>query len=149
MFRPERIFLDLWEEALLTWVDPDAIAYLPILILMTIAGVIGLVLIGGNILVPKLLGETPKVNSHEKTDVYECGVPPTGNARQQFSVRDYVVGIVFLLFDVEVVFLYPWAVIYKKYIATGPFILFQMALFMSLLVVGYAYLIGRRGLDWD
>ncbi len=137
------------EGALLTWVDPDAIGYLPILILMTIAGVIGLALIGGNILLPKLLGETPKVNGHEKTDVYECGVPATGNARQQFSVRYYVVGIVFLLFDVEVVFLYPWAVVYKKYIATGPFILFQMGVFMGLLVAGYFYLIGRRGLDWD
>lgn len=133
----------------MTWVDPDAISYLPIVILMAIAAFIGVALVVGNILLPKLLGEKPLVNSFEKTDVYECGVPPTGNARQQFSVRYYVVGIVFLLFDVEVVFLYPWAVIYKDYIATGPFILFQMAIFMGLLVAGYFYLLGRRGLDWD
>jgi NADH-quinone oxidoreductase subunit A len=131
------------------WLDPDAWEYLPILILMTIAAVIGIVMVGGNIIVPKLMGEKPRVNGPEKSSVYECGVTAVGTARQQFSVRYYVVGIVFLLFDVEVMFMYPWAVIFKKYIGAGIFILIEMAIFMALLVVGYVYLLGRKGLDWD
>ncbi len=131
------------------WLDPDSLQYLPIFILMLIALGIGIFLVGGNRIVPKLLGEKPKVTGHEKSDVYECGVPPVGNARQQFSVRYYVAAIVFLVFDVEIVFMFPWAIIFKKYISSGMFILAQMALFVSLLVAGYFYLIGRRGLDWD
>lgn len=133
----------------LMWLDPDSLQYLPIFILMLIAVGIGIFLVAGNRVVPKLLGEKPKVSSHEKSDVYECGVPPTGNARQQFSVRYYVVAIIFLVFDVEIVFMFPWAVIFKQYIGSGMFILGQIALFVSLLVAGYFYLIGRRGFDWD
>jgi len=131
------------------WLDPDSLSYLPIVLLMAIAAAIGVVLVGGNYIVPRLIGEKPQKMSHEKLDVYECGVPPVGNARQQFSVRYYLIGIVFLLFDVEVVFMYPWAVVYKKYLSTGGFILAQMSLFIGLLIVGYIYLLGRRGLDWD
>jgi len=131
------------------WLDPDSLGYLPIILLMAIAALIGVVLVGGNYIVPRLIGEKPKAMSREKSDVYECGVPPVGNARQQFSVRYYLIGIVFLLFDVEVVFMYPWAVVYKKYLTTGGFILAQMAIFVCLLIAGYVYLLGRRGLDWD
>jgi NADH-quinone oxidoreductase subunit A len=127
------------------WVDPDSFHYLPILILMVIGGIVGIVLIVAN----RLLGGRGKFSEKQKFDVYECGVPPEGNARQQFSVRYYVVGIVFLLFDVEVVFMYPWAVVYKKFLTQGTFILTQMITFFVILLVGYFYLLGRKGLDWD
>ncbi len=127
------------------WVDPDSFHYLPVLILMIIGGVVGIVLILANM----LLGGRGKNSEKQKFDVYECGVPPVGNARQQFSVRYYVVGIVFLLFDVEVVFMYPWAVVYKKFLPQGTFILSQMITFFVILLVGYVYLRGRKGLDWD
>jgi NADH-quinone oxidoreductase subunit A len=127
------------------WVDPDSFHYLPVLLLMIIGGVVGLVLAVAN----KILGGAGKYSESNKFDVYECGVPPVGNARQQFSVRYYVVGIVFLLFDVEVVFMYPWAVVYKKFLTQGTFILSQMITFFIILLVGYFYLLGRKGLDWD
>lgn len=127
------------------WIDPDSYQYAAILILAAIGLMIGVVLIGGNL----LLGTRAKAAAKEKFDVYECGVPPIGNARQQFSVRYYVVGIVFLLFDVEVVFMYPWAIVYRKFLQQGPFILFEMLTFFLILLAGYLYLLGRRGLEWD
>ena len=127
------------------WIDPDALSYLPIFILMTVGLVIGLVMIGINF----VLGTHARTRTKEKFDVYECGVPAVGNARQQFSVRYYVVGIVFLLFDVEVVFMYPWAVVYRRFLSQGMFILVEMLTFFVILLVGYFYLLGRKGLDWE
>ncbi|HYX35719.1 MAG TPA: NADH-quinone oxidoreductase subunit A [Oligoflexus sp.] len=127
------------------WVDPDSYHYLPIVILMAVGAIIGIVLIAANY----FLGTRVRENLKQHYDVYECGVPPVGNARQQFSVRYYLVGIVFLLFDVEVVFMYPWAIVYKKFLTQGPFILLQMITFFVILLVGYFYLLGRKGLDWD
>ena len=127
------------------WVDPDSYNYLPILILMAVGTLIGVVLLAANY----LLGARPREQNKERYEAYECGVPAVGNARQQFSVRYYVVGIVFLLFDVEVVFLYPWAIVYKKFLSQGSFILLQMITFFVVLLVGYLYLLGRKGLDWD
>jgi NADH-quinone oxidoreductase subunit A len=127
------------------WVDPDAFSYLPILILLLVGAVIGIALISAN----KIFGKKPSVTHPERYDAYECGVPTIGDARQQFSVRYYLIGIVFLLFDVEVVFMYPWAVVYKKFLTQGPFILFQMLTFFVILGIGYVYLIGRKGLDWE
>jgi len=127
------------------WVDPDSFHYLPILVLMIIGGIVGVTLLLANM----VLGGKGKYSESAKFDAYECGVPPEGNARQQFSVRYYVVGIVFLLFDVEVVFMYPWAVVYKKFLTQGNFILTQMITFFIILLVGYFYLLGRKGLDWD
>ena len=127
------------------WIDPDSYHYLPILVLMAVGFTIGAVLVGAN----HFLGTRSRINSKEKYEVYECGVPPVGNARQQFSVRYYVVGIVFLLFDVEVVFMYPWAVVYRRFLSQGLFIFVEMLTFFVILLAGYFYLLGRKGLDWD
>jgi len=127
------------------WVDPDSYHYLPIVILMAVGAIIGVVLIAANY----FLGARVREDIKQHYDVYECGVPAVGNARQQFSVRYYVVGIVFLLFDVEVVFMYPWAIVYKKFLTQGSFILLQMITFFVILLAGYFYLLGRKGLDWD
>jgi NADH-quinone oxidoreductase subunit A len=89
--------------------------YVPVLILMLAGAVIGSVVI----LISSLLG--PRLPNKMKNQPFECGVPPVGTARQRVSVRFYLVAILFLLFDVEVVFFYPWAVVYKKY--HGVFIL--------------------------
>ncbi|MCX6130467.1 MAG: NADH-quinone oxidoreductase subunit A [Proteobacteria bacterium] len=127
------------------WVDPESYHYLPIFILMAVGTVIGVVLLAANY----FLGARPRERNKERFETYECGVPSVGNARQQFSVRYYVVGIVFLLFDVEVVFMYPWALVYKKFLSQGSFILLQMLTFFVILLAGYIYLLGRKGLDWD
>lgn len=127
------------------WVTQEALSFLPLLVMMAIGLAVGTILISVNL----LFGSKDTLNIKQKFDVYECGVPASGNARQQFSVRYYVVGIVFLLFDVEVVFLYPWAVTYRKFLSTGSFVLLEMIVFLVILFIGYIYLLRKKGLDWE
>lgn len=127
------------------WISESASEYLPVLVMLLIGLTVGAALIGLN----ALIGARDKLHIKEKFDTYECGVPPVGNARQPFSVRYYVVGIMFLLFDVEVIFLYPWAITYKKFLSQGAFILIEMLTFMAILLVGYVYILRKKGLEWD
>lgn len=119
--------------------------YLAVLILMVIAVVLSTVILGLN----KLTGRKPSEVTRAKYDTYECGVGYEGSAHQQFSVRYYLIGIIFLLFDVEVVFMYPWTIVYKTYLKSGPVILLEMGLFFALLLGGYFYLRLRGALNWD
>lgn len=119
--------------------------YLAVLILL----VIGIVLSVGLILLNKLTGRKPTEITRAKYDTYECGVGYEGTAHQQFSVRYYVIGIIFLIFDVEVVFMYPWTLAYQTYLKSGPVILIEMGIFFSLLFGGYLYLRMRGALNWD
>jgi NADH-quinone oxidoreductase subunit A len=119
--------------------------YLAILILM----IISVVLASALLLVNKVLSRIPREYTKKKFDTYECGVEYEGDAHQQFSVRYYLVGIIFLIFDVEVVFMYPWSIVYQSYIKTGPLILLEMGLFFMLLLGGYLYLRLRGALSWD
>lgn len=127
------------------WVTEEALSFLPIVVMVAIGLIVGVALITLN----AIFGSKDKYHIKQKFDVYECGVPVTGNARQQFSVRYYVVGIVFLLFDVEVVFLYPWAVTYRQFVSQGAFVLIEMIIFMVILFIGYIYLVRKKGLDWE
>ncbi|HTY00691.1 MAG TPA: NADH-quinone oxidoreductase subunit A [Bacteroidota bacterium] len=81
-----------------------------------------------------------------KLSTYECGESPIGDTRIRFNIRFYVVALVFLIFDVEVVFLFPWATVYK---GLGWFALIEMAVFLVILLVGYAYAWRNGDLDWD
>lgn len=119
--------------------------YLSVLILMFIAVMLAAILIGIN----KMLGKIPSEITRKKYETYECGVEYEGNAHQQFSVRYYLVGIIFLIFDVEVVFMYPWTIVYQTYLKSGPTILLEMGLFFTLLLGGYLYLRLRGALSWD
>jgi NADH-quinone oxidoreductase subunit A len=119
--------------------------YLAVLILMMVAVIIASAVILINKIVGKIAGET----THVKHDVYESGVRAVGDAHQQFSVRYYLVGIIFLVFDVEVVFMYPWTLVYQTYIKTGPMILLEMGLFFVLLLGGYLYLRLRGAFSWE
>src|SRR5579862_9665624 len=83
--------------------------------------------------------------SRTKQQPYECGITPTGDAREPFSVQFYLVAMVFILFDVEAVFLYPWAYIYR---ALGWFGFFEMLIYIAILLVGYVYLWKKGALDW-
>jgi NADH-quinone oxidoreductase subunit A len=84
-----------------------------------------------------------------KDSAYECGMLPKGEAQPRFSVKFYLVAMLFVLFDIEVVFLYPWAVIYKDHIAThGPAILGYAFSFVAILGVAYAYAWRKGALDW-
>ena len=83
--------------------------------------------------------------SSTKLGPYECGIPPVGNARERFSVSFYLVAMLFILFDVEAVFLYPWAVIFKSLKWFG---FFEMLLYIAVLLAGYVYIWKKGALDW-
>jgi NADH-quinone oxidoreductase subunit A len=118
--------------------------YLPVLIMMAAGIAVG----GAVLILTTLIG--PKVPNKMKNSPVECGVPPFGDEiSQRVSVRFYLVAILFLLFDVETVFFYPWAVIYKKFLSTGPFILLEMVSFVFVLFVGYVYVLRKGALDWQ
>jgi NADH-quinone oxidoreductase subunit A len=83
--------------------------------------------------------------SREKQQPYECGIRPTGDARQPFSVHFYMVALVFILFDIEAIFLYPWALVFKDLKVFG---FVEMLLYIIILLVGYIYLWKKGALDW-
>ena len=107
-------------------------------ILFAIAFVAGIILISGK------LG--PKRSSNVKDANFECGIESLGNARIPFSVKYFVVAILFVLFDVEVIFLYPWAVNFKEMGIEG---MVKMVIFMLLLLVGFFYIIKKKALEWE
>jgi NADH-quinone oxidoreductase subunit A len=80
-----------------------------------------------------------------KLDPYECGIPPEGTSRGRYSVRFYIVAILFVIFDVETIFLFPWAV---KYGQLGVYGLIEMVVFLGILLVGYVWLYRKGALDW-
>jgi NADH-quinone oxidoreductase subunit A len=81
-----------------------------------------------------------------KLSTYECGEEPIGDTRTRFNVRFYVVALIFLIFDVEVVFLFPWAVVFKQ---LGWFAFIEMVVFLGILFVGYAYVWRKGDLEWE
>ncbi|MBM4169161.1 MAG: NADH-quinone oxidoreductase subunit A [Ignavibacteria bacterium] len=82
----------------------------------------------------------------EKLKTYECGEEPIGNAWVRFNVRFYVIALIFLIFEVEIVFLFPWALVYRE---LGLFAFIEMAIFLIILLVGFAYVWAKGDLDWD
>jgi NADH-quinone oxidoreductase subunit A len=88
----------------------------------------------------------PKRKTKVKDDPFECGIEITGNARTPFSIKYFLVAILFVLFDVEVIFMYPWAVNFRE---LGVFGLWEMFTFMGLMIVGLIYIIRRGALNWD
>ncbi len=122
-----------------------SLAYIAVAILAFIAVSLSSLLLGLNRLTGKKADEITK----KKYEIYECGVEYLGDAHEQFSVRYYLVGIIFLVFDVEVVFMYPWTLVYHTYLKYGPFILLEMGLFMALVLGGYIYLRRRGAFSWD
>lgn len=97
----------------------------------------------------QIFGQKARETAPNKKNIYECGVPFEGDARQQFSVRYYLVGIIFLLFDVEVALMYPWARVYQEFLPQGWTIIIEVLIFVLILLAGYVYLRLRKALDWD
>jgi len=81
---------------------------------------------------------------------YECGVPPETNARGRYSARFYVVAMLFVIFDVETIFLFPWAILYRGWVAAhaGAFALISMVVFLGILLIGYVWIYKKGALDW-
>ena len=82
----------------------------------------------------------------QKLSTYECGEEPIGPSRIRFNIRFYVVALIFLVFEVEVLFLFPWALVFKQY---GMFAFIEMVIFLGILIVGYAYVWTKGDLEWD
>jgi NADH-quinone oxidoreductase subunit A len=89
-----------------------------------------------------------KVKNRVKDMPYECGIAPTGDARHRFSVKFYLVAMLFILFDLEIVFMYPWAVVYRDAIKQSSLIFWSMLSFITILMVGYAYALKKGALDF-
>lgn len=123
----------------------------PVVSYVAVAGMmlIGLVITSALMIINKIVGQRPREKTPRKSDIYECGVDYVGDAHQQFSVRYYLVALIFLLFDVEVVFMYPWSIAYKTYVHHNPFIVWEVVLFSVVLLGGYLYLRLRGAFDWD
>ena len=83
-----------------------------------------------------------------KDTAYECGMVPQGEAQPRFSVKFYLVAMLFILFDLEIVFMYPWAVVYKETIVESKAIFWSMLSFVTILMVGYVYALKKGALDW-
>src|SRR5580692_9933793 len=115
-------------------------AYVPLLIHLLVA----MLLAGALILVSTFIGW--RRPNKTKAQPYECGITPTGDAREPFSVKFYLVAMVFILFDVEAVFLYPWAYVYRELRWFG---FTEMLLYIAILLAGYIYLWKKGALDWN
>ncbi len=113
--------------------------YIPIFIFFLVALAFG----AGTLVIAWLI--RPNRPYAEKLSPYECGMPPLMSARERFSIRFYIIAILFLLFDVEAVFLYPWAVVYGR---IGLFGFIEMMLFIGILLVGYFYAWRKGALEW-
>lgn len=118
---------------------PPIYGYIPIIIFFLVAVLLPVVLLFASKMVQR------RIYEREKLMPYECGIDPIGDARERFSVRFYIVAILFLVFDVETIFLFPWAIIYDKLALFG---LAEMLVFIAILVVGYYYAWRKGALEW-
>ncbi len=120
---------------------PESLAqqYFPLLVQILLAVLVA----GGMVAAGLLIGK--KVKNRVKEMPYECGMTPTGNARERFSVKFYLVGMLFILFDIEAVFLFPWAVVFRE---LKLFAWFEMVTFVVLILAGFFYIWKKGALDW-
>ncbi len=114
--------------------------YVPLLAVLVVAFLLPVLLLA----ISSVAG--PKRDEREKGDPYECGVPQPDNPHHRFPIKYYLVAVLFLLFDVEAVFLYPWAVVYRD---LGVFGLIEMSIFLGMLLIGLIYIWKRGALEWD
>jgi NADH-quinone oxidoreductase subunit A len=108
-----------------------------------VAAILGIIMVAVPLIVQSLVA--PNKKSKEKLETYECGEESEGSAWLQFNIRFYVIALIFLIFDVEVVFLFPWAVVFKD---LGLLAMVEMAIFLVILIVGLAYVWVKADLNW-
>ncbi len=113
--------------------------YVPVLLQIIVAVGFALTVL----LVSALLGKSGR-RTPTKDSAYECGMVPQGEGQSRFSVKFYLVAMLFILFDLEIVFMYPWAVVYKEMIVQSKTIFWSMLSFVTILMVGYVYALKRR-----
>ena len=124
--------------------DSQLLQYAPVLILLLVA----LLFAFGTLGVSVLFGARGKRNRSKDT-AYECGMLPVGEGNTRMSVKFHLVAMLFILFDIEVVFLYPWAVVYRDMLKTNAdLILGSMVSFLGILFIGYLYALKKKAFDW-
>ena len=119
--------------------------YLPIALMFVVAAGFAV----GNVLLSQLVGQHKATRT--KTMPYECGKDPVGSARERFSVKFYLVAMIFILFDIELIFLLPWAVVFRSFVQDfnlGLLIYVEMMTFVVLLLVGYVYVLKKGLFEW-
>ena len=114
--------------------------YFPVLLQIAIAMLVAAGMLGASYVLGK------RVRNKVKDLPYECGITPVGDARERFSVKFYLVAMLFILFDIEAIFLYPWAVIYRE---LKMFAFVEMLLFIVLILAGFFYIWKKGALDWS
>ena len=123
------------------------IDYFPILVMFVLAGAFAV----GNIVLSQFIGQRKRTRT--KMMPYECGKDPVGSARERFSVKFYLIAMIFILFDIEVIFLIPWAVVFKTFASPAygmrTLIYVEMMVFVVLLLAGYVYVIKKGAFDWS
>ena len=123
------------------------IDYLPILLMFVVAAGFAV----SNIILSQFIGQRNRTRT--KLMPYECGKDPVGTARERFSVKFYLIAMIFILFDIEVIFLMPWAVVFKTLASPAyglrTLIYVEMMVFMVLLLAGYVYVIKKGAFDWS
>jgi NADH-quinone oxidoreductase subunit A len=118
--------------------------WIPVLLQVALAAIIAAALVTLSLAVGH------RVRNRVKDMAYECGMKPTGDARERFSVKFYLIGMLFILFDIEAIFLYPWAVVYKQ-LSRGQFKLFgffEMLVFIVLILAGFFFIWKKGVLEW-
>ncbi len=119
--------------------DTYAETYFPVLL----QAVIAMAVAAGILIASYVLGK--RVRNRVKDLPYECGITPTGDARERFSVKFYLVAMLFILFDIEAIFLYPWAVVFRE---LKMFAFLEMLVFVILILSGFFYIWKKGALDW-
>lgn len=114
--------------------------YFPVLVFIVVAFAFG----AGTLVISHFL--QPKLPDAEKLSAYECGSEPFSDARMPFPVRYYIIAMLFVIFDIEILFLYPWAIAFDKIGVIG---MVEMLIFIALFVVGYVYAWKKGALEWD
>ena len=117
--------------------------YLPILVVFILA--FGFVFI--SLLASHYFG--PSVKNIVKDMPYESGVDLVGKTRVRISIKYFLIALIFIIFDIEIVFLFPWAVVYRDFLPFGKFIFIEMVVFLAILTFGYVYVWKKGALDWD
>jgi NADH-quinone oxidoreductase subunit A len=119
--------------------------FLPVLMVVAVAVVFAAVFLGLS------YGFGPRRSGALKETTYECGIPPRGTVQIRFFVRFFLVALLFLLFDLETVFIYPWVILYDAFVRSGQaaFALGEMGVFLGVLVVGFVYVWRKGGLEWQ
>jgi NADH-quinone oxidoreductase subunit A len=122
-------------------VDPNSsVAFIPILMMLIVATGFAVATLAAS----HFLGR--RIDDPAKLEPYECGVTPVGTARERFHTRFYLVAMLFIVFDIETVFIYPWAVVFKQLAIFG---LIEMGVFVAILLAGLVYVWGKGALEWD